>query len=176
MQHSERAGRLAQLKAGRRRGSGGGSLAAVVAQQPSTFSGNKIAAVDRGITALDALPDRYNGIKVRCGVHCSRCRRLPAHLPANSLPGPFPRPLNHVPRRPAPQTLYVSKNGLRSLEGVAQFRELRALSAADNNISDLDALRAIPAAGIALEAASFVSFRCCLVGIGCAVAAEGTRR
>lgn len=59
--------------------------------------------------------------------------------------------------RPAWQTLYVSKNGLRNLEGVAQFRELRALSAADNNIADLDALRAIPAAGIALEAASFVS-------------------
>ncbi len=56
-----------------------------------------------------------------------------------------------------PQTLYVSKNSLRSLQGVEQFRGLRALSAADNALGDLDALRLLPAAGIQLEAASFVS-------------------
>lgn len=55
------------------------------------------------------------------------------------------------------QTLYVSKNALRSLAGIEQFRGLRALSAADNELDDLEALRTVPAAGIALEAASFVS-------------------
>lgn len=89
-QHRERAERLAQLKAGRRRPGGGGGLAAVVAQQPSSFSGSKIAAVDKGITSLDALPDRYAGIKVGAPVratpcHCPRCR-LPAHLPPRSRP------------------------------------------------------------------------------------------
>ena len=154
VQHRERADRLAQLKAGRRRGSGGGGLSAVVAQQPSTFSGSKIAAVDKGITALDALPDRYSGIKVRmagCGM-----ATLVTVSPACPPPRLAPASLTTT-HRPVSQTLYVSKNGLRNLEGVAQFRELRALSAADNNIADLDALRAIPAAGIALEAASFVS-------------------
>jgi hypothetical protein len=53
------------------------------------------------------------------------------------------------------QTLYVSKNNLRSLDGIEQFPSLRALSAADNCLADLDCLRALPAAGIALEAACF---------------------
>ena len=44
---------------------------------------------------------------------------------------------------------------LRSLHGVEQFRELRALSAADNLLADLEALRPLRVAGIALEAASF---------------------
>ena len=77
---------------------------------------------------------------------------LPARLPPSCLRAPPASPA----RTPSAQTLYVSKNGLRSLEGVQQFSELRALSAADNEIADLDELRAIPAAGIALEAASFV--------------------
>ncbi len=159
-QHRERADRLAQLKAGRRRGAAGSSLSAVIAQQPSTFNGSKIAAVDKGITALDELPDRYNSIKVRA-VACL-CRGFVA-IVSPASPPPALRALQtlpaHAPSRSASKTLYVSKNGLRSLEGVAQFRELRALSAADNNLTDLDVLRAIPAAGIALEAASFVSKR-----------------
>lgn len=64
-----------------------------------------------------------------------------------------PRPSCFHP--PPLQTLYLSKNALRSLTGVEQFRELKALSAADNMLADLDCLYALPAAGIALEAASF---------------------
>lgn len=81
--------------------------------------------------------------------------RLPSPQPAA---GPFIcRAASHLPTSPAasPQTLYVSKNSLRSLAGVEQFRGLRALSAADNELGDLECLRALPAAGIALEAASF---------------------
>ncbi|KAL4442948.1 hypothetical protein ABPG77_008439 [Micractinium sp. CCAP 211/92] len=51
--------------------------------------------------------------------------------------------------------LYLSKNSLRSLAGVEQFRELRALSVADNLLADFDCLAPLASAGIALEAASF---------------------
>lgn len=61
-------------------------------------------------------------------------------------------PLSAVP---FPQTLYISKNSLSSLAGIEQFPFLRALSAADNALSDLKCLRALPAAGIQLEAACF---------------------
>ncbi|PSC71599.1 hypothetical protein C2E20_5054 [Micractinium conductrix] len=53
------------------------------------------------------------------------------------------------------KTLYLSKNSLRSLAGVQQFRGLKALSAADNLLPDLECLAVLPAAGIQLEAASF---------------------
>lgn len=53
------------------------------------------------------------------------------------------------------QTLYLSKNMLASLEGVEQFRELKALSAADNALGDLATLGALREAGIQLEAANF---------------------
>lgn len=55
---------------------------------------------------------------------------------------------------PPSQTLYLSKNALRSLEGVQQFGpSLRALSAADNLLADLHALE--PLRGLGLVAASF---------------------
>ena len=39
-------------------------LSAVLAQLPSLFDERKIAAVERGVTAIDALPARFQGIKV----------------------------------------------------------------------------------------------------------------
>ena len=40
------------------------ALSAVLAAAPASFDGRKIAVVDKNITALDALPERYAGVKV----------------------------------------------------------------------------------------------------------------
>ena len=55
----------------------------------------------------------------------------------------------------AVQTLYLSKNSLRNLDGIQQFTSLKALSVADNQLGDLAVLGALRSAGIALEAANF---------------------
>ena len=97
-------------------------------------------------------------------------QRRDAHPPAPTPPcahsSAFP-PRCHYPSNPSPRpppTLYLSKNGLQSLEGVGQFRRLRALSVADNALPDLAALG--PLATLRLEAASFE---------GCPVAGEWGR-
>lgn len=131
-------------------------LSSVIASTPSCFDGRKIAAVDRGITSLDSLPERYAGVKVSCACWVLACG-APTHAAAAAAAAPAQLPRSPPHPRPTPnsQTLYVSKNSLRSLAGVEQFLELRALSAADNLLADLDELRRLPAAGIVLEAACF---------------------
>jgi hypothetical protein len=54
--HKSRAGRGDPLSA---------ALSAVLAAAPASFDGRKITVVDKNITALDALPERYAGVKVR---------------------------------------------------------------------------------------------------------------
>ncbi|KAK9844165.1 hypothetical protein WJX81_006672 [Elliptochloris bilobata] len=90
-------------------------LSAVLAQLPALFDERKVAAVERGVTVIDALPARFQDV----------------------------------------MALYVSKNPLACLAGVAQFRSLRCLGAADCGLAalrDLDALA--PLAGT-LQAAAF---------------------
>lgn len=154
--------------AGRRRRSSGAALTTHLAQQPGSFDGRKIAAVDKNIDTLDVLPDRYASVKVGhafreaavlpCSL-LSGCRRLTAQLSMAAMPAVSSRaeltPPAHTARCPPAQTLYLSKNSLRSLAGVEQFRELRALSAADNLLADLDCLAPLATAGLTLEAASF---------------------
>ena len=61
---------------GRRQSRDSGSLAAAVAATPAAFDGRKLAVVDRGITCIDALPDRYVGIRV--SQHSAAARACPA--------------------------------------------------------------------------------------------------
>jgi hypothetical protein len=53
------------------------------------------------------------------------------------------------------ERLYCSKNRLRSLEGVQQFKSLRMLSVSDNYLGDFLDLDAVAAVAGTLEAASF---------------------
>lgn len=53
------------------------------------------------------------------------------------------------------QTLYLSKNCIKSLDGISNFKQLRVLSLADNVIDDFEALDALKEPGLGLEAASF---------------------
>ena len=41
-------------------------LSAVLAQLPALFDERKVAAVERGVTAIDPLPPRFQDIKVPC--------------------------------------------------------------------------------------------------------------
>ena len=56
---------------------------------------------------------------------------------------------------PALQALYLSKNPLASLAGVAQFRELRCLGAADCALAALAAVDALAPLAGRLQAAAF---------------------
>jgi hypothetical protein len=55
----------------------------------------------------------------------------------------------------AAETVYLSQNNLRSLQGIQQFPHLRVLSAADNMLKDMSALSALAAVGSSLKVASF---------------------
>jgi hypothetical protein len=88
------------------------ALSAVLAAAPASFDGRKIAVVDKNITALDALPERYAGAKVcpsarppprsRCfSLACPR-RRQPCPPPGPSARTRFlPSLPTHPPTPPA---------------------------------------------------------------------------
>eukprot|EP00887_Chlorella_sp_A99_P002813 scaffold6.g2813.t1 len=85
--------------------------------------------------ALGAAPSLFSGLKISAvdrGITCI---------------DPLPERLRGI------TTLYLSKNALRSLDGVEQFAQLRAVSAADNALPDWDALA--PLRSMQLVAASF---------------------
>lgn len=89
-------------------------LSSLLKTCPQHFDESKISAVEKFITDIDTLPERYQSAR----------------------------------------TLYLSKNSLRRLDGIEQFRSLRVLSAKDNLIDDyseLSLLRGLPL----LESASF---------------------
>ena len=73
-------------------------MSSVLRAHPQLFASNRIAVVEKYVTALDALPPRYQ----------------------------------------AAETVFLSKNSLRSLRGVEQFGALRTFSASDNRLGDLD--------------------------------------
>ena len=54
-------------------------LSAVLAQLPSLFDDRKIASVERGVTAIDPLPARFQGVKVHLDTHCFTTRSGGCH-------------------------------------------------------------------------------------------------
>ncbi len=166
--HRERAEaqqRAATVASRRRRSSA--ALSTHLAHQPGSSDGRKIAAVDKNIEMIDKVPDSYASTKVGTLFAGQRALGCPLRLalPDSSAVAGCPElaaclelqspPWVHAPCSSAAQKLYLSKNSLRSLAGVEQFRELRALSVADNLLADFDCLAPLAAAGIALEAAFF---------------------
>ena len=129
----------------------GNTLGAALAAAPSLFTGTKIAAVDRGITAIDCVPERFRGITVS-----ARTCRAPVVCRHTPWRADRPHPTGCTGCEVVLcllQTLYLSKNVLKSLDGVEQFAQLRALSAADNLLPDTASLQ--PLAQLGLVAASF---------------------
>lgn len=91
------------------------SLSAFLKQAPGQCDSVKISAVERFITEVDVLPERYKQAQI----------------------------------------IYLSKNSLRSLQGVQQFQNLHVLSAADNLLQDFSELDCLLGSCPALEVASF---------------------
>ncbi|KAG1666911.1 hypothetical protein FOA52_005971 [Chlamydomonas sp. UWO 241] len=76
------------------------TLTSVLKAAPQLFGRDKVSVVERFVTVLDVLPQRYQQAQV----------------------------------------VYLSKNSLRSLAGIGQFRAARSVSLADNLVGDWDSL------------------------------------